>query len=188
MQVQFETLVRRAKAEGFCLSGVRAALSRLERESRQKAIKAAQAGWDGVEMVEPETVVGRLTSTRYCGGYVYRGHDVTPGGFQEHRWSSVGDSTDADVDGAAEWVRSAPVGAEVVVKVDFGNGRSLEVIRKLADGWAIVHTWDESDVREAENGPFLYAGIRADVAKVIGCGESATFHAMFDLVVEQVFN
>ena len=186
MQVQFETLVRRAKAEGFCLSGVRAALSRLERESRQKATKAAQAGWDGVEMVEPETVVGRLTSTRYCGGYMYRGHDVTPGGFQEHRWSRPGDSSDADPEGATEWVRSSPVGTEVTVKVDFGNGKSLEVFRKLAVGWATVHTWDESDVREAENGPYLYQGIRADVARAVGCGESAVFHSIFDLAVENL--
>ena len=188
MQVNFETLVRRAKAEGFCLSGIRAALTRLEREARQKAIKVAQEGWHGVEMVEPTVVVGRLTSTHYKGGYMYRGHDVTPGQFQEQRWSRPGDSTDEDVEGATEWVRSAPVGAEVVVKVDFGNGRSLEVFRKLVEGWAIAHTWDESDVREAENGPFLYPGIRAAVARAVGCGESATFHALFDLAVEQVFN
>ena len=188
MQVQFETIVRRANAEGLTLGKSMSALSRLEREAREKAVKAAQEGWHGCEMVDADIVVGRLTSTRYCGGYMYRGHDVTPGGFQEQRWSSVGDSTDADVGGAAEWVRSAPVGAEVVVKVDFGNGRSLEVIRKLAEGWAIVHTWDESDVRWAEDGPYLYTGIRADVARAVGCGESPTFHAMFDLAVENLFN
>ena len=188
MQVQFETIVRRANAEGYNLSAVKVALARLERESRQKAVKAAQEGWHGCEMVDADIVVGRLTSTRYCGGYLYRGHDVAPGQFQEQRWSRPGDSTDADEVGATEWVRSAPVGAEVVVKVDFGNGRSLEVIRKLADGWAIVHTWDESYEREAENGPFLYPGIRADVARAVGCRESATFHALFDTAVEQVFN
>ena len=187
MQVQFNTHVRRASAEGYTLSKVKVALTRLEREAREKAVRAAQAGWDGVEMVEPAVVVGRLTSTRYCGGFMYRGHDVTPGQFQERRWSRPGDSTDESEAGATEWVRTAPVGAEVTVKVDFGNGRSLEVFRRLEQGWATVHTWDESEEREAENGPFLYAGIRADVARAVGCGESATFHALFDLAVEQVF-
>ena len=188
MQVQFETLVRRANAEGITLGAVKSSLAHLEWEARQKAVKAAQAGWDGVEMVEPAVVVGRLTSTRYCGGFMYRGHDVTPGQFQERRWSRPGDSTDENAAGATEWVRTAPVGAEVTVKVDFGNGRSLEVFRRLEQGWATVHTWDESEEQEAENGPFLYAGIRADVARAVGCGKSATFHALFDLAVEQLFN
>ena len=186
MQVSIETLTRRANAEGLTLGKVVSALTRLEREAREKAVKAAQEGWHGAESVEDGIVVGRLTSTRYCGGYMYRGHDVTPGGFQEHRWSRPGDSSDADPEGATEWVRSAPVGTEVTVKVDFGNGKSLEVFRKLAEGWATVHTWDESDVREAENGPYLYQGIRADVARAVGCGESAVFHSIFDLAVENL--
>jgi hypothetical protein len=186
MQVQFETIVRRANAEGLTLSAVMSALTRLEREAREKAVKVAQEGWHGAESVEDGIVVGRLTSTRYCGGYMYRGHDVTPGQFQEHRWSRPGDSSDADPEGATEWVRSAPLGAEVTVKVDFGNGTSLEVFRKLSEGWATVHTWDESEVRWAEDGPYLYQGIRADVARAVGCGESAVFHSVFDLAVENL--
>lgn len=188
MQVSIENITRRANAEGLTLSAVMSALSRLEREAREKAVKVAQEGWHGCEVVDADTVVRRLTSTRYKGGYMYEGSVVTPGQFQEHRWSSVGDSTDADPEGATEWVRSAPVGTEVTVKVNFGNGKSLEVLRKFAEGWATVHTWDESDVREAENGPFLYTGIRADVARAVGCGESATFHSIFDLAVENLFN
>ena len=56
MQVQFETLVRRANAEGITLGAVKSALAHLEWEVRQKAVKAAQAGWDGVEMVEPARI------------------------------------------------------------------------------------------------------------------------------------
>jgi hypothetical protein len=186
MQVSIETLARRANAEGLTLSAVRAALTRLEREAREKAIKAAQEGWHGCEVVDADTVVRRLTCTRYKGGYMYEGSVATPGQFQECRWSRPGDSSDADVGGATEWVRSAPLGAEVTVKVDFGNGTSLEVFRKLAEGWATVHTWDESEVRWAEDGPYLYQGIRADVARAVGCGESAVFHSVFDLAVENL--
>ena len=188
MQVQFETIVRRANAEGLTLSAVMSALTSLEREAREKAVKVAQEGWHGCEVVDADTVVRRLTSTRYLGGYMYEGSVVTPGGFQEHRWNRPGDSSDADVEGASEWVRTAPIGAEVTVKVNFGNGKSLEVLRKFSQGWALVHTWDESDVREAEDGPYLYQGIRADVARAVGCGESAVFHSVFDLAVENLFN
>lgn len=188
MQASIETLTRRANAEGLTLSAVMSALTRLEREAREKAVRAAQEGWHGCEVVDADTVVRRLTLTRYLGGYMYEGSVATPGQFQEHRWSRPGDSSDADPEGASEWVRTAPIGAEVTVKVNFGNGKSLEVFRKFAEGWATVHTWDESEVRWAEDGPFLYTGIRADVARAVGCGESATFHSVFDLAVENLFN
>lgn len=188
MKVQFETLIRRANAEGLTLGNVMSALARLEQEAREKATLTAQEGWHGVEMAEDDTVVGRLTSTRYCGGYMYEGSVATPEQFQEHRWSRPGDSTDADPVGASEWVRTAPIGAEVHLHSDFGNGRSLEVFRRLEGGWALVHTWDESQEREAEDGPYLYTGIRADVARAVGCGESAVFHSVFDLAVENLFN
>ena len=187
MQVSFETLISRASAEGYTLSMVKNSLVRHEQAARQKAVRAAQEGWHGCEMVEPDVVVGSLTATRYCGGYMYWGHDVCPRQFQEQRWSHPGDSSDADGAGAANWVRTAPVGAEVSVKIDFGNGRAAEVFRRLKTGWALVHTWDESEVERAEDGPFLYVGIRADVARAIGVEPSSTFHAMFDLAVEQLF-
>ena len=100
MQVPIETLTRRASAEGLTLSAVMTALTRLEREAREKAVKVAQDGWHGCEVAVDGTVVRRLTSTRYLGGYMYRGHDVTPGQFQEHRWSRPGDSSDADLAGS----------------------------------------------------------------------------------------
>ena len=188
MQVPFEMLTRRAAAEGVSLSKIKPALTRLEREAREKAVRAAQEGWHGVDMVDPDVVVGSLTATRYCGGYMYRGCDVSPGQFQEWRHSRHGDSEEADVVGAAGWVRTAPIGAEVSVEIDFGNGKSAETFRRLKNGWGRVHTWDESDVERAEDGPWLYAGIRADVARAVGVEPSSTFHAMFDLAVEQLFN
>lgn len=186
MQVSFETHVRRASAEGYTLSKVKVSLGRLEREAREKAVHAAQEGWHGCEMVEPDVVVSSLTATRYCGGFTYWGHDVCPQQFQERRHSRHGASEEADVVGAADWVRTAPIGTEVSIKIDFGNGKSAEVFRRLEDGWGLVHTWDENEVERAEDGPYLYVGIRADVARAIGVEPSSTFHVMFDLAVEQL--
>lgn len=188
MQVTFETLVRRAAAEGYTLSKVKIALRRLEQEAREKAIRAALEGWHGCEKVEPDVVADSLTSVRYVGGFIYPGHDVSPNEFQERRHSRLGSSKEADHIGAADWVRTAPIGAEVTVEINFGNKKSSETFTRVQGGWARTHRWDETYVALAAEGPCLYNGIRADTARAVNVGMGSTFHQLFDLVVEQLFD
>lgn len=179
-------LAIRANAEGIDPKALRAAIIEVEQKVKDRALEEADKPWEGFEPVTIDHMVDELTSARYRGGYMYPGTTVTPGQFQAIAWSRPGESVDANPVGARQWLEAAPVGAEVKVISNFGNGVREEIYQKTQDGWGLIKSHDEGYVKDLERQCFLFSN-ESLVAEAMGVGLSPTFRTLYQEATDRLY-
>lgn len=176
----------RANAEGWNALSLKKALDNQIQIDLEAAIKEWKNSFYRNEAVSDEEVVNTLTSEYYGGGYMYPGSEVSPSKFQA-RYTTSSPPVEGDVEGALEWIKTAPIGEKVNSHYNAGNGKHQEEFQKTPNGWVRTFYVCENDCPNQQSGPWLTAGIRERVAAKIGAPLSPTFHQAFDEAVENLW-
>lgn len=182
----FDSMTRKAYAEGISLSAIKNVLARIHAETDHGVSH---------DVVDDAFIIDYYGIPEYRGGYMYGGwsfsrNDVMPcADLVETRWSKS--PTAEPTTPFADWVRAvknAPIGAKLELKCSMEYLSEYSLTKVGPNEWERIERCGEFAKREIDSGVTLYEGIREDVADELGVDASSTFHQCFDLAVDALCN
>lgn len=186
INANFDSMTRKAYAEGISLSAIKNVLARIHNETEHGC-------WE--ETVSNAEVVDYHGIPEYRGGYMYGGwsvsrNDIMPGAdLVETRHTNH--PTAEPTTPFKVWeqaVKAAHIGAKLELKCSMENTREFDLVKVSENEWHLTTRCGYAVQRALDMGVTLYEGIREDVADELGVDCSSTFHACFDVAVESLCN